>query len=178
MKVPSLLMVRRSRRLRLRLQVQQGLLRLLACLLSVLLCGGASSMTVMLRVAVQPDLPPYQFIDSRGRVVGAHIDILNNIAKRYNMQVEYVPMPSYTACFEALESEQVDVVLGAHPGIRHNVSVRTTTIISSSQVCLIAPDNRARGLRTSAQVTITPLSRTVWVLLSEKLPQSARQGCA
>jgi polar amino acid transport system substrate-binding protein len=104
-------------------------------------------MTVMLRVAVQPDLPPYQFIDSRGRVVGAHIDILNNIAKRYNMQVEYVPMPSYTACFEALESEQVDVVLGAHPGIRHNVSVRTTTIISSSQVCLIAPDNRAREIR-------------------------------
>ena len=123
------------------------LLALALLFLLALLSTGASSMTVMLRVAFQPDLPPYQFVDAYGRAAGAHIDILNSIARRYNMQVEYVPMNSNTACLEALKSEQVDAVLGIHNGVRHDDSVRLTTVISQSQVCIVAPSVRAREIR-------------------------------
>jgi PAS domain S-box-containing protein len=123
------------------------LLALALLFLLALLSTGASSMTVMLRVAFQPDLPPYQFVDAYGRAAGAHIDILNSIARRYNMQLEYVPMNSNTACLEALKSEQVDAVLGIHNGVRHDDSVRLTTVISQSQVCIVAPSVRAREIR-------------------------------
>ena len=118
-----------------------------ALLLSALLSTGMSPVSTMLRVAFQPGLPLYQSVDWHGKPVGAHIDILNNVAKRYNMQVEYVPMNSNTACLEALKSGQVDVVLGIHSGVRHDDDVRLTTVISQSQVCLIAPDSRASEIR-------------------------------
>lgn len=156
------------------------LLALALLFLLALLSTGASSMTVMLRVAFQPDLPPYQFVDAYGRAAGAHIDILNSIARRYNMQVEYVPMNSNTACLEAPKSEQVDAVLGIHNGVRHDDSVRLTTVISQSQVCIVAPSVRAREIR-EPRFGLLPhrfRERPCGVHVAQELPESLRPGCA
>jgi len=123
------------------------LLLLGAVMIASLFSLGATTMGMILRVAFQPDLPPYQFLDVGGKAVGAHVDILDSIAKRYNMEIEYIPMDTTTACLNALEAGEVDVVLGIHAGIRAREGVRLTTVISQSQVCLIAPNDRVSAIR-------------------------------
>lgn len=113
-----------------------------------LLSLGSSETNIMLRVAFQPDLPPYQFLDGSGKAVGVHADILNSIAKHYNMVIEYIPMDTNAACLEALESGEVDIALGIHSGFRHSNKVTLTTAVSQSQVCLISPNERATDIRS------------------------------
>lgn len=104
-------------------------------------------MRTMVRVAFQPDLPPYQFMDSEGNLVGVHLDILDSIARQYSLDVRYVPMPTNTACFEALLAGEVDVVLGIRPSLAYAPHVAYTTMISQSQVCLIAPNDLAANIK-------------------------------
>ena len=127
-----------------------GVLAALSALLALsLLSLGSSAMSIMLKVAFQPDLPPYQFVDAAGKAIGVHIDILNSIARQYNMVIEYIPMETNAACLEVLEAGEVDVALGIPSGFRHSAKVGLTTAVSQSQVCLISSHERAMDIKSA-----------------------------
>lgn len=122
---------------------------LIALLALSALSLGNSAPGLLLKVAFQPDLPPYQFIDSQGRAVGIHIDVLNSIAKRYGMVIQYVPMDNNTLCLEAMDEGEVDAVLGILSTFRHSAKIKLTNTISLSQVCLISANQRAMDIRSN-----------------------------
>jgi ABC-type amino acid transport substrate-binding protein len=65
-----------------------------------------------LRVAFNSNLVPYNFIDEDGKYRGMHIDIMNWIAERKNLQIVYVPYETDGECLNALNNSAVDVILG------------------------------------------------------------------
>ena len=91
------------------------------------------------RAAFFQDMPPYQYTDAAGHIVGMHIDILNRISEKQNFQIKYIPMSTKDACFNALKNDEVDIILGANITSYYNSYLPCcTSELSSSEICLIA----------------------------------------
>jgi len=65
----------------------------------------------ILRVAVDPSQPPFQFVDASGRPAGFFVDLMNAIGESCGMAVSLLAMPGHDAA-AALEAGAVDVILG------------------------------------------------------------------
>ena len=100
----------------------------------------------VVRIAFDPNLPPYQFIDE-GDYVGIHIDAMNEIAKNNNFIVKYIPIDGRSNCFKALESGKVDAVLGAENGRYASSDVYYTDNLSQSYICIIASREKAGSIQ-------------------------------
>lgn len=106
----------------------------------------AGAIDTVLKVAVDPSLPPYQFTDEN-ELVGMHIDIMNELADEYGFIIEYIPMESTGKCLEALENGEVDVVLGvmANDNIKYKVAL--TENISHSSICMITRNSKVENMQ-------------------------------
>lgn len=94
----------------------------------------------IIKVAFNPNLPPYQFEDD-GQYKGLHIDILNIIAAKNNLIMQYVPIDSNSGCLEALSNGEVDIVLGV---IKNNeFKEQSTESISQSSIIMVADKKHA-----------------------------------
>lgn len=111
---------------------------LLLCLLT-LLPVRAHALQMNIRVGVKGKTPPYQFIDSSGNVTGLNVDIMELIAEKENMVVEYVPYETSEQATEALLKGEVDALLGVTPQKCPEGAVLTNEI-SAGTVALIVPD--------------------------------------
>lgn len=89
----------------------------------------------VLKVAYEPNLPPYQFIQN-DKSTGLHIDILNYIANKNNFKIKYMPMNTTTKCLEALKSGEVDIVLGVHDNNKLDNDIQFTEDLSESYICI------------------------------------------
>ena len=65
-----------------------------------------------IKVAVNHNFPPFQYLNNNGEIVGLHIDIMNEIAKNEKLIVEYIAFNETHKSIEALENGIVDCVLG------------------------------------------------------------------
>lgn len=65
-----------------------------------------------IKVAVNPNFPPFQYLNENGEMVGLHIDIMNEIADNENLIIEYLAFNETNKSIEALENGIVDAVLG------------------------------------------------------------------
>ncbi|WP_124057832.1 ABC transporter substrate-binding protein/permease [Vaginisenegalia massiliensis] len=63
-------------------------------------------------IATDTTYAPFEFLDSKGKLVGIDIDILNAIAKDQGFKVDYRFMP-FSSGIQALESNQVDGMIAA-----------------------------------------------------------------
>lgn len=90
---------------------------------------------IILKVALNPNLPPYQF-EENGKFKGLHIDIIEAIAKKNNLIIEYKPMSSNNKCLESLYNDEVDIVLGAISNNKYEN--QATDNISQSSIIMIA----------------------------------------
>jgi len=66
----------------------------------------------ILRVAVDPAMPPLQFVDEEGRAAGFLVDAMLAIGEAHGMAVALLPM-TREAALAALSSGKVDAILGA-----------------------------------------------------------------
>lgn len=113
------------------------------CIIIVMIClwalfpARAKATQVNIRVAVECNLPPFQFMDEKGEIVGLHVDIMNAIAKSNNMVVEYIPYETSSDAVKALLAGEVDVVLGILSGSTNNTDLIITNDISSASISLI-----------------------------------------
>ncbi len=108
----------------------------------------------MLKVAIDPNMPPYQFVEN-DRYVGLHVDILNKLADRYGFKIEYIPFGSTSKCIEALENGQVDVVLGVILNDNIKYKVQLTDSISQSSICMVAHNSKIKDVQGNVSSIIS-----------------------
>lgn len=99
--------------------------------------NGASANTT-LRVAVNTNMPPYQFLDSEGAVIGIHIDLLNSIADKKAFQVEYISCSNDIQAMDLLKMGEADVVLGTQTQVSTSDGFDQVGELSSSMLYMIA----------------------------------------
>lgn len=108
--------------------------------------NGVFGVETMLRVAFEPNLPPYQFLED-GKPVGMHIDILNSIAKKNNFKIEYVPIENESKCLDALNTGSVDIVLGLVADAYSKYKDQFTERISQSSICVVARKKDSQNIK-------------------------------
>lgn len=106
------------------------------------------SVETILKVAVEPNLPPYQFTEN-GEYIGVHIDLLNSIAKKYNFIIEYVPVKNSIEAAESLTNGEVDIVLGIINNSSLKFKKEATDSISQSSIFMITLDEKVDDLRNN-----------------------------
>ncbi len=96
----------------------------------------AQAITTTVRVGFCDKMPPFQYTDSQGNPKGFHVDVLEYIAKKEELLLEY---QAYNTTFEAmdeLEAGNLDIVLGVADGKFTGYSIRYSNPISSTNLCL------------------------------------------
>lgn len=133
------------RRLHRRTLALLALLVLLALPLRV----HAGPVRTVLRVAVAAHLPPFQF-EKDGVITGMHVELLQEIAERNNMELELVDYETPQACEKALEKGEADLILGViKPELVQQR--RYTDSINSSTICAVAAAAPASALQQLQQ---------------------------
>lgn len=121
--------------------MKKRILRLGLVLVLVLGMFGAprtQALNRYLRVGLNANMPPFQFLDEDGQCVGMHIDMMNTIAQMENCEVEFVPYENNRDCLLALRAGEVDLVLGAVPSFVEDPEYFSfTDPLTSSQLCMI-----------------------------------------
>lgn len=90
----------------------------------------------LVRVAFEPKLPPYQFLEN-GHPKGIHMDLMDSIAEKNHYRIEYFPMESQSACLAALNDGKVDIVLGIIPKTCPEYSAIYSDSFSELTVCAL-----------------------------------------
>lgn len=98
------------------------LLSLLAAASLVLTaCGGAPKaanhleaiqQAGVIKVGTSADYPPFESVDASGNKVGFDIDLMNEIAKRMNVKLEWVDMP-FDSLIAAVQEGKIDASISA-----------------------------------------------------------------
>lgn len=100
-----------------------------------------------LKVGVDPTLPPFQFYD-KGELTGLNIEILNSIAKKNNIKIDYIPMNKDVA-IDKLVNNEIDLILG----IRYDVSllgkVEYTESVVQSIVCMLVKSENQKDIQSN-----------------------------
>lgn len=112
------------------------------------------SIDTILRVAFDPNMPPYQFIEN-DQYLGVHIDILNKIAQKNNFIIEYIPIENISKCMEALENGEVDIVLGIMLNNNTKYKSELTENISLSSICMIVHNNKIENMQNGISSFVT-----------------------
>lgn len=123
-------------------------------------CIFASSST--LNVTIATDAAPFQYINKDGHVVGISIDILNDIAKKYNYQVNYVSKPSNLTLKEYLATGKSDIVIGVpyNTTFAHNYNLTLSNPFLSTGTTLFC--KRGTIITDTSQLTVAiPKGATV-----------------
>jgi polar amino acid transport system substrate-binding protein len=97
----------------------------------------AAKTRTSIKVAVNCNFPPYQYLNDRKEIVGFHIDIMNEIAQNENLIIEYVPFDETNKSIEALENGIVDAILGIVSKNEINSTLARTNDISSATLCML-----------------------------------------
>ena len=124
-------------------------IRAAACLLLTLLAAlpappAQAAAVTNVKVAVDCKLPPFQYVGDDGVLKGMHIDLMNEIARRGNLLVEYVVFERTMDAVDALVAGEVDAVLGALPGDIgvYKEELKLTPEISSASTCMVVNNEK------------------------------------
>ena len=97
----------------------------------------------VIRLGVDPDWPPFDFVDQHGYHQGVAADFLRLITKRLGISIEPVPNISWTAVLQRAKARQLDVVsIAAQTPDRSEYLSYTDPVISSSSV-IVVNDHRS-----------------------------------
>jgi PAS domain S-box-containing protein len=92
----------------------------------------------VIRLGVDPDWPPFDFMDQHGYHQGVAADFLRLVSKRLNISIEPVPDISWTEVLERAKARQLDVVsIAAITPDRSEYLSYTNPVISSSSVIVV-----------------------------------------
>lgn len=97
----------------------------------------AAAARTSIKVGVNYNLPPFQFLDKSGNISGLHIDIMNDIAEREDLIIEYIPFNENIKASDALKEGSIDVILGVPSRNNTALGFRLTNNITSSTLCML-----------------------------------------
>lgn len=104
----------------------------------------------VLRVGIDPTMPPFAVLDTSGQVQGIEADLARELAAALGVPAQFVPL-GYDGLYDALETDQVDVLLsGLTPNSAQTERVRYTIPYYNAGLLLVSPQAAAiadmRGL--------------------------------
>ncbi|AOT70520.1 transporter substrate-binding domain-containing protein [Geosporobacter ferrireducens] len=106
-----------------------------------------SNPLVRLNVGIEPSLPPFQF-EEDGQLTGLNIEILNLIAEKNNIQINYIPMSKESSIRKLLDG-RIDLVLGLRYDPRLSDQVYFTESIVQSVVCILAKTENSKEIQNN-----------------------------
>lgn len=106
----------------------------------------------ILRVGFRRNAAPYHFIGKDSTYQGMHIDMMNWIARKKNIQVMYVPFHTNGECLNALNAGKIDVILGHKTNDSAALGLQYTSELSASSLCLVAPQHIASALQDTENI--------------------------
>lgn len=95
-----------------------------------------------IRAAYCDSMPPFQYTDSDGNAIGLHVNLLDDMAEAYGIEVIYTSYQTREACISALESGSVDVVLGYPVNSYDSAKFQFTGELSKASVCMVVRRGR------------------------------------
>ena len=104
-----------------------------------------------IKVAVNHNFPPFQYLNNNREIVGLHIDIMNEIAKNEKLIVEYIAFNETHKSIEALENGIVDCVLGIVSNNYKNSMLARTNDISSANMCMLVSNENVNRILNPEQ---------------------------
>lgn len=123
-----------------------------ALILFVLLFSLVTVTPAQYEVMVSSDYPPYNFVNEDGKVEGFNIDILNAIAKIYDVQIN-IKVADWKTANSLLEQGIIQSIAGSHyEGIPDNRFFYTRSVIRTSH-CFIF--NRAYRKKITSDILRT-----------------------
>lgn len=109
-----------------------------------------------LRVAYRANNPYYSYIDKNGDAAGLQVDIMDAIADEMDAsKLEYYPMEDISGCLAALESGEVDAILGFpvfYDGDTANIMVSTE--ITTIDLCMMATNEIVEQIQSGQKSQI------------------------
>lgn len=66
-----------------------------------------------IKVSTSPTLPPYEFKDESGTMVGLDVDLLRAVAEKAKLNVEFVPTQKWNSMFDGLKSDAHDLAMAS-----------------------------------------------------------------
>ncbi len=95
----------------------------------------------VLRVALDPSFPPFEFVDGEGKAVGLDVDLARAIAARLGVEAHFITT-GYDALYDALTAGRADVIISAlYPDpTRMQTFAFSPTYFNAGEVLLV-PDN-------------------------------------
>lgn len=110
-------------------------------MLSAYLPVNTEAARTSIKVAVNCNLPPFQYFDNNGNIVGLYIDIMNDIAHKEDLIIEYIVFDETSKSLEALEDGLVDAVLGVLSRNDTSFELQKTNDIYSATLCMLVENN-------------------------------------
>ncbi len=99
------------------------------------------------RIAGDPFLPPFSYIDETGEFTGFNVELFKMIAKRKNIIIELIPMPSYKAN-ESLKKGEIDAFMG----MKYSSNMSGQVLFSDPYFiitdAIVVPRKEAQSIRT------------------------------
>ncbi|MBQ6900202.1 MAG: transporter substrate-binding domain-containing protein [Firmicutes bacterium] len=106
-------------------------------------CEKAEALTTNIKVGYCAYFSPFQFVDSNEEPDGFNVDILNLIASRTDLVLEYIPFGTTNEAMEKLEKGEIDMVLGVIEDNIFDYNVLLTDPLSTTNICMVASNNAA-----------------------------------
>ncbi|MEA4962588.1 ATP-binding protein [Lutispora sp.] len=91
--------------------------------------------------AVVPFAPPYQYIQD-GKIVGAHVEILNKIGAVLKTEFKYIPYDNYTEAVKALKNNDVSLILGIPLNQKDKYNLIYSAPISQDNISIMSYKNK------------------------------------
>lgn len=114
------------------------LLLLLLVIIGITTCTQSTfAAEITIKVVVESNLPPFQFLQDEGTVAGLHIDIMNEIARIQGWTVEYIPVKTTSQAIEAVKSGNADIILGFHSSEKLPEKLVLSNELASASISLI-----------------------------------------
>lgn len=121
-------------------------------LVSLVACGGSNSETGdsttndigliepgVIYAATSPDYPPFEYLEGN-EIVGFDIDLLNAVASRAGLRVEYTPM-EFESIISAVQAGQYDVGMSAFTADPERKALFGDTYYQSAQMAIVSVDS-------------------------------------
>ncbi|MDF2548293.1 MAG: hypothetical protein K0R93_3191 [Anaerosolibacter sp.] len=105
-----------------------------------------TSPPIILNVGVDPSLPPFQF-EEDGELMGFNIDILNHIAAKNHIQINYIRLNKELS-IESLLDGRVDLVLGLRYDPSLTDKIYYTESVVQSVVCMLARTEDSKEIQS------------------------------
>ncbi len=141
--------------------MKKSIVRLIVCILIVSTLvpltarEEAHALMTTVRVGYCDQMPPYQYTGTDGQPRGFHVDVLEYIAEKEDLLLEYEAFGTTFEALDELEAGRLDIVLGVASEKYSEYNFRYSNPLSTANICLTAPAEIAQEYKSGARRTCT-----------------------